>query len=253
MRTAWGWSWPRAMTSWQSRAARGLAWRESPAKLQTASRNRLLAGGPAEVDERGLPDLRLEVRRRPGRSIQGCPRSAVCRQIPSKDRIWDWSPPSTSSSSPPSKGLRCPAGSRLCCNPPPGTSSRPGICRRRGRPQARWNQVADSRHAGASVGVFPEPSAGVFTSRPEPVKTSDGLRCQALGLPPLATAVGETDTCRLHREHVVSDRRGTGLMPAAEACAESSHKRSGADAETARSAMARRRADSGSEDEGERR
>ena len=56
----------------------------------------LLVGGPAEVDERGLPDLRVESRRRPGRPMQGCPRSAVCRQIPSKDRIWDWSQPSMS-------------------------------------------------------------------------------------------------------------------------------------------------------------
>jgi hypothetical protein len=149
----------------RGRAGRPGGWRGGSRRRSCRRRRGAAFGGPAEADERGLPDLR-GWRCDAGQAdpfIRVVREARCARQIPSKDRIRDWSPPSTSSSSPPSKGLRCPAGSRLRCNPPPGTSSRPGICRRRGRPQARWDQVAEGWYAGASVGVFPEASAGVFT------------------------------------------------------------------------------------------
>jgi hypothetical protein len=219
------------MASRQSRAARGLAWRESPAKLQTAPRNCLLAGGPAEAGERGLPGLRLTGGATPARQIySGLSVKRCAGRSPRR----------------PDLGL-VPAGHVLLL----ATVQGPKVPGRqpftlqsstRGHHPGRESAAAEAVRGPGGIRL---PTAGMRVqarvsslnppqgcSRPgrNPVKTSDGFRCQALGLPPLAHGGRrdrhfETGTCRLHREDVVSDRRGTGLMPAAEACARSSHKR----------------------------
>ena len=59
MRTAWGWSRPRARARLQRSAAQGLARRESPAKSVTASRS-CLSQAQRKLTARILPDWRVE-------------------------------------------------------------------------------------------------------------------------------------------------------------------------------------------------